>query len=126
MTWTLEYEHDFDAAHWLPDHPGKCKALHGHRWVVTIELAAEGLDHQSMVTDFGEVKRTMGRLIDEQLDHRTLNEVVQPPTAEVLASTIFSWLDQLPIGEGVRLAAVTVQESPGCRVRYVPTRRTHP
>ena len=28
----------FEAAHWLPHHPGKCWKLHGHTWTVEVEL----------------------------------------------------------------------------------------
>ena len=43
---------DFEAAHQLPHHPGKCRELHGHsyRLVVSVNRPVDG--HSGMAIDF--------------------------------------------------------------------------
>ena len=58
----------FDAAHRLVGHDGACQRLHGHRWVVDIEVHGEVLDEVGMLVDFGKLKNC----INAMFDHRAL------------------------------------------------------
>ena len=64
----------------------KCSNLHGHNWIITVELQSEELTEYGMVMDFTHIKK----LIHEPLDHSYINEVIpgMNPTAENIAKWI--------------------------------------
>lgn len=74
---------EFDAAHHIPNHPGKCANVHGHRWQVLIEAKGD-IGPDGMVIDFGDMKEIVNPLID-RLDHHDLNDILPVPTAEKIA-----------------------------------------
>jgi 6-pyruvoyltetrahydropterin/6-carboxytetrahydropterin synthase len=87
----------FEAAHCLPNHPGKCKNLHGHSYKLEVEVTSgpEGLlNSQKMIMDFGDLKSIVNPMIDEFLDHHFLNESLDEeiPTAEVMVTSIANWM----------------------------------
>lgn len=128
----LKAEAAFDSAHFLSGYNGKCANLHGHRWVISAEIAekelmAEG-QCRGMVVDFGEIKRDLKNLADE-FDHAfiyekdtlksvtvaalkeenfRLIEVDFRPTAENFAEYFYNRLSQL----GYNVNSVTVYETP--------------
>lgn len=59
----------FEAAHILPDHPGKCSRLHGHSYKVKVEVFGEVNPTTGMVVDFAVVDDQVKPMIDI-LDHR--------------------------------------------------------
>ncbi len=62
---TATKEFKFEAAHRLPNHPGACRNVHGHSYVLQVEVVAsiinpEGeLNVQGMVCDFSQVKKAI-------------------------------------------------------------------
>ena len=110
----LEKSCTIEVGHYLPDHPGKCKQLHGHSIHVTVRCAAKELNEQGMVVDFGDIKKVI-----EQYDHKCLNELPQfenlPPTSEHLARIIARELFM----EGLDFLEVEVQETENSTVTYV-------
>ena len=121
----LQVKSHFDAAHRIKDYVGKCSRLHGHRWEVEVALEGEVLDGMNILVDFSSVKDTMEGIIEEYLDHRNLNETLDEPnvTAEFLSRWFFHTFEggsELAFiwPDGVRLARVTVWESPDCCVKY--------
>ena len=66
----------FDAAHFLPQHEGKCKNMHGHTWKMEIEVArSDGFinAHTGMIFDFGHLKDMLNANLLDKLDHKILN-----------------------------------------------------
>ncbi len=82
----------FEAAHRLPHHPGKCRSLHGHTYclVVTVDRPVDPVTGLAM--DFADLKEIVRRDVVDGLDHRLLNEIVENPTAEVMAVWIWKRL----------------------------------
>jgi 6-pyruvoyltetrahydropterin/6-carboxytetrahydropterin synthase len=131
-------EIDFCYGHRLLNYAGKCRHLHGHNGRVVITFQAEGLDDQGMVLDFSEIKRTMSRWIDDNLDHRMilnrsdpavqkLRELGEPmylmdanPTAESIARRIFD----VAAEQGFPVVDVRLWETPHCSACYCPNHAT--
>lgn len=67
----LSKEFRFEASHRLPNHPGKCRRLHGHSWRLTVVVEGEVDSSTGMVMDYDEIKKVMQPIIDD-LDHRHL------------------------------------------------------
>ena len=86
----------FDAAHRLPNYEGKCSKLHGHRWVLEVEVSSDRLiqsgSEAGMVTDFAKLKGTVNKLVIDRLDHSYLNDVIENPTCENLLGWIWAGL----------------------------------
>jgi 6-pyruvoyltetrahydropterin/6-carboxytetrahydropterin synthase len=101
----------FEAAHVLPNHPGKCARLHGHSY--RLEVALEGPLQPSgpaagMVEDFEVVSRLVEAAVIGEIDHRSLNELMDNPTAENIVVWIWGRLaEALP-----QLAELTLWETP--------------
>jgi 6-pyruvoyltetrahydropterin/6-carboxytetrahydropterin synthase len=85
----------FEAAHVLPFHPGKCARMHGHSYRLEVAVAgplqADG-PACGMVEDFDTMKSVVHREIVEALDHTTLNDEIENPTAERIVRWIWERL----------------------------------
>lgn len=91
---TLQGSVSFDAAHFLKDHPGACRNLHGHTWRVMAEIAGEHLQTDGpaldMLVDFAEFKQVL-RELAAHFDHKMIYEVgsLKPATLAALADEGF-------------------------------------
>ena len=137
--YTLKTSAAFDSAHFLSGYEGKCANLHGHRWVIEVEVSAQELqecgEKRGMVIDFGDLKKAVRTLADFY-DHATiyemgslrdttlaalreegfrLIEVPFRPTAEHFARAFF---EELRSGADLPIHAVTVYETPDNCARY--------
>lgn len=110
---------NFSASHQLlglPEgHP--CARLHGHNYLVELELTAESLNRHGFVRDYRELD-AFKRYLDAEIDHRHLNEVfgTDAVTAEFLARTFFDWCR----ARWPETAAVRVSETPRTWAEYRP------
>jgi 6-pyruvoyltetrahydropterin/6-carboxytetrahydropterin synthase len=111
-------EFTFEAAHRLPNVPDghKCARLHGHSYLAVVHVAGPVDEETGWVQDFGDIK-TAFKPLEEQLDHRYLNDVpgLENPTSEVLAKWIWDRL----IAELPNMTEVRVRETctSGCIYR---------
>ena len=130
--YNLISEASFDSAHFLAQYEGKCRNIHGHRWIVKVEIFGEKLQEngskREMLIDFGELKSELKKLVDFY-DHSliiekntmreiTLNalkedgfriiEVEFRPTAENFAKNFYDYF----IEKGFSVKSISVYETP--------------
>jgi len=77
----------FHAAHRLDEHGGACCNVHGHSYQVEVRLGSDTLDYMDMVIDFGEVKGTIEKWLDDNIDHcfiYDINDKISCELVEVL------------------------------------------
>ena len=88
---------DFEAAHVLPWHPGKCARLHGHSY--RLEVTVEGaVGEDGMVMDFADLGRIVHDEVIAHWDHQHLNDFFENPTAEILAAAAWKRLEATDLG----------------------------
>ena len=114
MAYSISKEFTFAAAHQIPDHPGKCRHLHGHNYRVRVFLRAERLDELGMVIDFSHLKRHLKEVVGV-FDHRVINEIApfdrQNPTAELLSEHFFRGLEGRIADDRIAVQRVEVWEN---------------
>lgn len=128
---------EFDAGHRLIKHEGKCRHLHGHRYVA--ELYVQGdLDEVGRVIDFSKIKEVVGGWIDERWDHGMILNSEDPiisyfrhyggtrlyvmdrnPTAENMADELFTIAKGLLSPYNLRVVKVRLWETPNCFAEVV-------
>ena len=129
-------EFSFSYGHRLYRYEGKCRRLHGHNARVRVEILGDEngakLDDQGMAFDFARMKSTLGRWLEEELDHRVFLSADDPladlldaandppirvdgaPTAETLAKLIFDRAR----ADGLNVVRVDFWETEKCRATY--------
>lgn len=111
-------EFHFSASHQLDHLPDdhQCARLHGHNYIVVVELASATLDTHGFVRDYGELK-ALKTYIDDVFDHRHLNDVMDDPsTGENMARHFYKWC----AARWPETSAVKVSETPKTWAEYRP------
>jgi 6-pyruvoyltetrahydropterin/6-carboxytetrahydropterin synthase len=117
--YTITKEFHFSASHQLfglpDDH--QCARLHGHNYIVVVELQAAELNDHGFVRDYLDLA-PLKRYIDDELDHRHLNDVLGDDmvTAERMAKHFFDWCR----AKWPEISAIKVSETPKTWAEYRP------
>ncbi|QFT33991.1 6-carboxy-5,6,7,8-tetrahydropterin synthase [Labrenzia sp. THAF82] len=112
-------EFHFSASHQIfglaPDHP--CARLHGHNYVVEVELASQKLNAVGFVRDYLELSE-FKCFVDDTLDHQHLNDVLgdECVSAEAMARYFYDWCHQ----RWPETSAVRVKETPKTCAEFRP------
>jgi 6-pyruvoyltetrahydropterin/6-carboxytetrahydropterin synthase len=104
----------FEAAHLLPQHPGKCRQLHGHAYELVVAVERPVDPETGMAVDFSDLKTVVHREVVRHLDHGNVNDLIENPTAEHMAVWIWSRLQ--PVLSG--LVEIELHETRNCSVVY--------
>ncbi len=103
MRTTVTRTFTFEAAHQLPWHSGACRELHGHGYRLEVTVAGP-LNDDGIVVDFADVGAVVEREVIARYDHRYLNDVLDNPTAELIAHDAWKHLEAAGLGiERIRL-----------------------
>ena len=104
----------FEAAHQLPWHSGKCRRLHGHTY--RLEVSVEGaLGDDGIVLDFEDLAAVVRREVVDRYDHRYLNDLMENPTAELIAQDTWKRLE----AAGLHVARLRLWETPDSSVEIL-------
>jgi 6-pyruvoyltetrahydropterin/6-carboxytetrahydropterin synthase len=110
---------EFEAAHQLPNHIGKCARLHGHSYKLEVCIDGpitndKGQTDDGFVVDFGDLSAFVKPAIEQWWDHHFLNDTidVSRTTAELLACWWVAFVED-------RLRIVVRHPRPVPIVKYV-------
>lgn len=111
-------EFTIEAAHRLPRVPAghKCGRLHGHSFRIAVHVCGPVDSTLGWVVDFSDITKTFRSLVESNLDHTYLNEIVglENPTSENIAKWVWCRLKPfLPF-----LSRVVVRETCSSGVVY--------
>jgi 6-pyruvoyltetrahydropterin/6-carboxytetrahydropterin synthase len=110
----IRREFRFEASHILPQHPGKCRFLHGHSYRFQVSLDTL-IDRESgMGIDFDDVDGVVRERVLDVLDHHHLNDILPNPTAELIAV----WIWEALKGRLPGLQEIELWEVVDCSVVY--------
>ncbi len=105
----------FEAAHRLPLHPGACRNLHGHSYVLRVALETDVDPRTGMGCDFSDLDVVVRARVLDQADHRNFNDFLENPTAENICRWIWERLDGALPG---RLVEIELHETFDCSCVY--------
>ena len=124
----LKVKSHFAGAHQLTMVGQKCENLHGHNWHVEVCVTGEKLNSAGVLADFGDIKKAVRQVVEDELDHKFLNELemfenMQPTSERIavyIAQRVQSILDQDPGKEDIRVSKVMAWESDDACATYFP------
>ena len=102
---------------------GRRESTHGHEWTVVVHVTGARLDDEGILLDFHGLETSLEAVLDP-LRERDLGTLPIfdgiEPTAEHVARHVAESIST-GLAEGLRIARVSVTESPGCVASWVPS-----
>jgi 6-pyruvoyltetrahydropterin/6-carboxytetrahydropterin synthase len=108
---TVTRSFTFEAAHQLPWHPGACRRLHGHGYRIEVTVGGP-VDGRGVILDFAELKDAVQREVLARYDHQYLNDLIDNPTAELIAADAWKHLE----ASGLDVCRIRLWETADCMV----------
>lgn len=95
---------EFDSSHRVIGHNGKCKLLHGHRYVLIVSFTSKKLTKEGFVEDFSVLKSYIKEWIDIHFDHNCIlsreDKILGESIASITKQKIY-YLDSNPTVENI-------------------------
>lgn len=113
MKFKLGVKTSIDIAHRLERYAGKCNRLHGHTFIVEVEVEGTQLDEHNMVIDLVVLKQIVKEVLGKY-NHSFLNESLstEQPTSEFFLMNIGEQIKDRLKPFNVRLSRIRVYETP--------------
>jgi 6-pyruvoyltetrahydropterin/6-carboxytetrahydropterin synthase len=93
----MRKEYRFEAAHFIHNHPGKCRNLHGHSYRLFVSVEGRANAETGMIIDFEDLSGIVREQVLQKLDHHFLNDLIPLSTSENISAWIWEQLKpQLP------------------------------
>ena len=112
---------EFSSAHILHGHPGNCKRMHAHNWLVEAEVQGDNTNEIGMVIDFKDIKNNLKEIISN-LDHQFLNDlepfINENPTAENISKYIYKELSNNINTDNIKVSKIKLWETSNSAVTY--------
>ena len=112
---------EVSSAHILHGHPGNCKRMHGHNWLVEAEVEGDNTNEIGMVIDFKDIKNNLKEIISN-LDHQFLNDlepfINENPTAENISKYIYKELSNNINTDNIKVSKIKLWETSNSAVTY--------
>ena len=112
---------EFSSAHILYGHPGDCKRMHGHNWLVEAEVQGNNINEIGMVIDFKDIKNNLKTIVSK-LDHQFLNDlepfINDNPTAENISKYIYKELSKNINTDNIKVSEIKLWETNNSAVTY--------
>lgn len=89
------YKSEISSAHRIKNHSGKCRNLHGHNYLIEVEIESDNLDENGFVMDFLKIKEIINRL-----DHKVILQKYDPLVERLYDQEIFI-MDETPSCENI-------------------------
>ncbi|MCS7244889.1 MAG: 6-carboxytetrahydropterin synthase [candidate division WOR-3 bacterium] len=89
------YKSEISSAHRIKNHIGKCRNLHGHNYIIEVEIESDNLDENGFIIDFSKIKE-----IIHQLDHKVILQKDDPLVEKLYDQSIFI-MDEPPSCENI-------------------------
>lgn len=89
---SLAREFNFDSAHCLHWHNGKCSNLHGHTYKLQVFITGK-LNENGIIIDLNDFDSIVKKEAVDLLDHNDLNNILENPTVENLIIWIWNKLE---------------------------------
>lgn len=108
----------FSASHHLPSLPEghPCTRIHGHNYIVIVELQSETLNEHGFVREFAELNQ-LKDYIDEKFDHRHLNDILgDAVSTENLCKHFYDWCAE----RWPETSSIKIIETPKVTAEYRP------
>ena len=99
----------FEAAHQLPWHSGACRELHGHGYRIEVTVGG-AIGDDGIVVDFDDMASVVEREVLARYDHKYLNNVIENPTAELIAADAMKHLE----AGGLNVVRIRLWETADC------------
>ncbi|MDK4526443.1 6-carboxytetrahydropterin synthase QueD [Kingella kingae] len=99
-------EFTFDMAHMLDGHDGKCQNLHGHTYILQVEISGnlhESGAKKGMVMDFADLKAVVKTHILDKMDHAFIYDITSERECQV--ANLLNQLNSKTYGINTRTTA---------------------